>query len=90
MATPLYIYICIYLAIRHNDEHYPVARHFKELHGQNETLLTFVVLDVVKQQERGGDRERQLRIMESKYIIDFETLSPVGLNSSEELAIHLG
>lgn len=39
---------------------------------------------------RGGDREKQLRIMDSKYIILLETKNPFGLNEEEDLFVHIG
>lgn len=76
-------------AISHNNKVYPVARHFYEHHFQNESLLRMVVINVIPDNVRGGNRQLALLQLESRYIIDLETMAPMGLNSCEELAVHL-
>ena len=77
-------------AIKNVDKQYPVARHFKDVHQSNSDLLSFFVVDSIPISTRGGNREKYLRRLESKYIIDFDTMTPLGHNKDEELYIHLG
>ena len=76
-------------AIRNRDKQYPVARHFEIMHNANADCLSFYVVDSVPLNARGGNREVQLRCLESRYIIEFETMSPNGHNKDEELSVHL-
>lgn len=88
---PLKIRVLEHLrAIEKNDVQYPVARHFAEIHSSSRNLLQFYGLDTIQAHERGGDRIRQLRRLESRYIIDLQTKTPKGMNGGEELATHLG
>ena len=75
-------------AIKNKDKQYPVRRFEKE-HNSNADLLTFFVVDSVPRSERGGNRELQLRCLESRYIINFDTMTPNGHNKDEELNVHL-
>lgn len=77
-------------AITNNDFNYPMARHFEEHHGSDCNTLKFWGIDRVMPHPRGEDRERKLRVMEPKYIIELHTKAPMGLNSGEELATHIG
>ena len=76
-------------AIKNKNAQYPVARHFETTHNSNPNLLSFFVVDSILLSRRGGDREQNLRKMESRYIIDFETQAPNGQNRDEELSVHL-
>lgn len=77
-------------AIAKKDASYPLARHYAEKHASNRNEISFFGLDSVDECIRGGDRVKRLRRLESRYIIDLQTKNPKGLNSSEELASHLG
>ena len=76
-------------AIR-NDKQYPVARNFQAKHQSNPDLLSFFVVDSIPVSYRGGNREKNLRRLESRYILDFDTMTPRGHNKDEELYVHLG
>ena len=76
-------------AIVHNDPTYPVARLFSASHNGNPEGLAFLAIDRVPPLRRGGDREKRLRILESKYILRLGTKSPQGLNKDEELVVHV-
>lgn len=76
-------------AISNNDPKHPVARHFAEKHFSNTADLSFLILEQIPRNPRGGDRALALRQRESKLIIEFQTKCPGGLNLDEELAIHL-
>ena len=77
-------------AIKNEDRQYPVARHFQEKHQSNPDQLSFFVVDSIPITPRGGNREKILRRLESKYILDFDTMTPMGHNKDEELHVHLG
>lgn len=77
-------------AIVNEDRQYPIVRHFKELHAKNTSLLQLCALDRIPKSERGGNKIRDLRRLESKLIIKYGTVNPLGLNKDEELAVHLG
>ena len=77
-------------AIKNGDIQYPVVRHFQEKHHSNPDLLSFFVVDSIPISYRGSNREKSLRRLESKYILDFDTMTPMGHNKDEELHVHLG
>lgn len=77
-------------AITNMDFSYPMARHFYNAHGSNRNLLNFCGIDRVLKHIRGGDREKELHTLESRYIIDLNTRVPYGLNREEELSTHIG
>ena len=76
-------------AIKTNDKNYPMANHFFDKHKSNANLLKFFVVDDIPPSIRGGDRVGNLRKLESRYIIDFQTMQPTGHNKDEELHVHL-
>lgn len=76
-------------AISNKDANYPVARHFALKHNSNRNMLEYFAIDTISAHARGGDRILALRRLESRYIIDLNTKSPAGLNSGEEMSIHL-
>ena len=76
-------------AIVHRDFTYPVARHFAGSHNGDPDGLSFCAIDRVPPLRRGGDREKRLRILESKHILRLGTKSPYGLNRDEELIVHI-
>ena len=76
-------------AIVNIDPMYPVARHFSRHHESKPEGLAFFVIDRVEPLKRGGDREGLLRILESKHILKLGTKFPYGLNSDEELTVHI-
>lgn len=67
----------------------PVARNFQTHHQQNSDLLSFCVLDTVPANIRGGNRTQDLRRLESRYIIQYQTMAQWGHNCDEKLAVHL-
>ena len=77
-------------AIDQNDPDYPVARHFSTEHFQDRNSLTFFAVERISVQSRGGNGTLIHRRKESKYILDLETKQPGGLNTEEELRVHLG
>lgn len=83
---PDYVRILQHLrAIVNSDPAYPVARHFKVEHANNLNCLQYYVIDSVPPNKRGGNREKQLRRLESKYIIELDTKYPNGLNTGEDM-----
>lgn len=72
-------------AIVNSDPSYPVARHFKEVHKNNLNHIKYFVMDSVPPPRRGGNREKTLRQLESKYILFLNSKAPFGLNLSEDL-----
>lgn len=70
-------------AIVNSDPTYPVARHFKEAHNNLNHLRYFI--DCVPPLRRGGNREKILRQLESRYILLLNSKAPTGLNLSEDL-----
>lgn len=90
MILPVHKRILQHLrAINNGDVTYPVARHFSLIHDRNENLLVYFVLDAIPISERGGDREKKLRRMESRYIILLNSKVPEGLNMEEDFHTHL-
>ena len=74
-------------AIIHKDPHYPVARHFHKQHGGVSNLLSYFAIDRIEMSRRGGDREKRLRKLESRYILQMGPKQPLGLNKDEEMAV---
>ncbi|KAJ1191724.1 hypothetical protein NDU88_001040 [Pleurodeles waltl] len=52
-------------AIVNKDESYPVARHVHEFHGGRIEDIKYSVTDGIRKDIRGGDREKNLRKLES-------------------------
>ena len=78
-----------YRAIVHNDANYPVARHVNEFHGGKTDSISYFAIDSVHRSARGGDRQKRLRRLEARYIVQIGTKYPLGLNKDEELAVFL-
>ena len=76
-------------AIKKVNLSYPVARHFLARHNSDATLLKFCAIQRILPFPRGCDRIQKLREHESKFIIDWQTKTPGGLNQDEELYVHL-
>lgn len=72
-------------AINNNDPTYPVARHFREVHANNLKDLSYYVIDTIPISRRGGNREKKLRKLETRYILNLDSKSPGGLNNTEDL-----
>ncbi|XP_041445717.1 uncharacterized protein LOC121402912 [Xenopus laevis] len=56
-----------------------VSRHFAEYH-HNVAQLRWLVVEVVKQQTRGGDRKKALLQREAVWIKKLDSMQPAGLN----------
>ena len=67
-------------AIRTNNMVYPIARHFKDVHNSNDTLLRIIGIEHVKPLTRGGDRLRKLNQRETFWIHSLDALCAPGLN----------
>ena len=67
-------------AIRTNNMVYPIARHFKDVHNSNDTLLRIIGIEHVKPLTRGGDRLRKLNQRETFWIHSLDALCTPGLN----------
>lgn len=83
---------CILEHIRatiNHDRSNAIAKHMETTHQSDWKLLKFYGLEIVTLNERGGDRTKKLRQRESKQIINFRTMTPWGLNQSEELYTNL-
>mgnify|MGYP002804454618 CR=1 FL=1 len=78
-----------YRAIFNKDFNYPVAKHFYDCHNSDAKLLSFFAIDRVERSLRGGDREKRLRKLESRHILQIGIKYPLGLNKDEEMASHL-
>lgn len=72
-------------AIKNKDPSYPVARHFEESHKSDPGVLKYYVVDHIPRRIRGGDRTKALRLLETKYILNFDSKHPGGLNQTEDL-----
>ncbi|XP_066441337.1 uncharacterized protein [Eleutherodactylus coqui] len=48
----------------------PIPRHFED-HNHSISQFRFMVIDSVERDERGGDRERRLKLLEAKWIFRF-------------------
>lgn len=87
-STKLQVYARILQHLRaivNSDSNYPVARHFKAVHSNDLKDLYYFVIDAVPKQIRGGNRERQLRQLESRYIVKLDSKMPNGLNTGDDL-----
>lgn len=72
-------------AILHTDHSYPVARHFKTAHNSNINCLSYYVISAIPKSRRGGNRERALRQLETRMILEFNCKMPNGLNNTEDM-----
>ena len=76
-------------AIKNCNLAYPVVRHFQSLHNSDQQGLRFCVIQRIVSFKHGGNRIPTLRERESKFIIDWDTMCPAGLNQDEEMYTHL-
>lgn len=74
--------------IEHHDNTY-VARHFWATQEGHKSLLQYSVIDMIPHSIRGGNREKALRNLERRYILDFDSKATTGPNVNEELYVHL-
>lgn len=72
-------------AIKNGDRTYPVAHHFETFHANDTKGLTYFVIDVVPLDIRGGNREKKLMKLESRYIVELNSKQPDGLYVEENL-----
>lgn len=71
--------------IKKGYEKHSLSSHFKTTHSQDPTGLTFTALEKVENDWRGGDYIKKMSRIESKYIFEFNTLIPLGLNAEMEV-----
>lgn len=65
--------------IRSDDPQYPISRH-TNTHGRDPDSVKFIVLDRVHPGPRGGDWDRQILQLESRWIYKLQATVPPGLN----------
>ena len=73
-------------AIRTENDNYPMARHFREKHNSDPSILRAIGIDHIPHTLRGGDRQKQLNQRESFWIFKLKATQYPGLN--EDLEYH--
>lgn len=67
-------------AIRVNNEDYPMAKHYKEIHHSDPSSLRIQGIEIIKKSIRGGDILKQLLQRETFWIWSFKAMDYPGLN----------
>lgn len=73
-STKLHLHVRILQHLRtivSSDPTYPVARHFTSLYNNDLSCLKYFVIGAVPPLRRGGNREKMLRWLESKFILNW-------------------
>lgn len=76
-------------AIRTNNPNYPVAKHFNLVGHTNINQLKAMVIDVIPQNIRGGDRLRLLSQKETFWIETLKATTHPGLNEDVDFSVFL-
>lgn len=67
-------------AIKTNNEDYPMAKHYREIHQSDPSSLKVQGIEVIKKTVRGGDRLKRLLQRETFWIWSFKAMEHPGLN----------
>lgn len=76
-------------AFKNRDLSYATAKHLLTCQQGDWRKMQFFGIQAIPQSERGGNRTKKLRQMESRLIIQLKTKMPRGINLDEELFVHL-
>lgn len=75
-------------AVKNKDTAYATAKHMMTCKNGNWLAMCYYGIDAIQLNERGGNRMKRLRQLESRYIIKLKTKTPGGMNY-DELFVHL-
>ncbi|KAL2076917.1 hypothetical protein ACEWY4_027491 [Coilia grayii] len=67
-------------AIKTNNEDYPMAKHYREIHYSDPSSLKVQGIEVIKKTVRGGDRLKRLLQRETFWIWSLKAMEHPGLN----------